>query len=196
MTRKWTTTASVLALVLFLAACDRTPRVSRIFSVQIETATGSVLDLSSLRDNTVSVFAFLAPDCPLSQNYTLTLNQLAEKFAPDGVRLYGVISGGWFDENEVDGFVRTYGLDFPVLMDDEYVLANLFEAVVTPEVFTMDPDGRLLYRGAIDDWAGELGQHRTVITQHYLRDALTRILAGESPEVSHTDAIGCYLERL
>lgn len=194
MTRKWTIMASVM--VLFLAACDRTPRVSRIFSVEIGTAAGSDLDLSSLRDDPVSVFAFLAPDCPLSQNYTLTLSQLAEKFAPDGVRVYGVISGGWFDEKEVDDFVRTYGIDFPVLMDDDYVLADLFGAMVTPEAFAMDPGGRVLYGGAIDNWAGELGQHRTVITEHYLRDAIASILSGGFPEITKTQAIGCYLERL
>jgi peroxiredoxin len=185
------------SLLLLLAACDWiSPRASEVFSVKLETAGGALLDLSAARDNEASVFAFLAPDCPLSQNYTLTLRELADEFAPDGVRVYGVISGGWFDQAEVDEFVRTYALTFPILLDDDFVLADTFDAIVTPEVFTIDGSGRVLYRGAIDNWAGELGQHRTVITEHYLRDALGLIVSGERPEIRATQAIGCYLERL
>jgi peroxiredoxin len=194
MKRTWTTIA--LSLCLSAAACDRAPRANGIFSMNVPTAAGELLDLSSLGDNSVSVFSFLAPDCPLSQNYTLTLDELTTKFASDHVRIYGVISGGWFDEAEVDEFVTTYGIDFPVLLDDDYVLANLFGATVTPEAFAMDPEGRVLYSGAIDNWAGELGQHRTVITDHYLRDAIASILSGATPEITKTQAIGCYLERL
>jgi len=44
-------------------------------------------------------------------------------------------------------------------------------------------------------WAGEFGQHRTVITAHSLRDALTRTVLGRPLEIIATEAIGCYIER-
>jgi hypothetical protein len=44
-------------------------------------------------DKKAAIFVFLAPDCPLSQNYTLTLNNLAKDFEPKGIGFYGVFSG-------------------------------------------------------------------------------------------------------
>ena len=67
---------------------------------------------------------------------------------------------------------------------------------MTPEVFTVDASGDVLYKGAIDDWVGELGQHRSVIRGHYLRDALTDIVRDRPVELSETQAIGCYIERV
>ena len=44
-------------------------------------ATVTKPDLSSfLNGHKAVVFVFLAPDCPLSQNYTLTLNELNSSF--------------------------------------------------------------------------------------------------------------------
>lgn len=197
MTRRRLMIAIALSLLLVVVAYEWSVlRTRRVFSVRLDTAAGPALDLSALEDNKAAVFAFLAPDCPLSQNYTLTLNELAGEFEPDGVRVYGVISGGWFDEAEVDEFVATYRTVFPILLDDDFVLAEVFDATVTPEVFAIDRTGKVRYQGAIDNWAGELGEHRTVITERYLADALKQVVQGGSPVITRTQATGCYLERL
>lgn len=193
-TRRLTLAISVLVLV---AACDRIAFWrADLFSAQLEVADGSMMDLESLKQNTASVFVFVAPDCPLSQNYTLTLNELAKQFESKSVQFYGVIAGDWFDKSEIDEFITTYNTQFPILLDRDFRLAKLFDATITPEAFTVDGDGNILYQGAIDNWAGELGQHRTVITEHYLRDALTRIVLGKSVQITATQAVGCYIERL
>ena len=189
--------AIVLGLMVLVVSCDRNPfNPPSVFSVRLDAADGARVDLSSLGANTASVFVFVAPDCPLSQNYTLTLNNLADQFASDSVRFYGVITGNWFDQAEIDDFATTYQTRFPILLDDDFVLAELFDATVTPEVFTIGAGGAVLYKGAIDDWGGELGRHRTVITAHYLQDALTRIVLGRRPEIIATQATGCFIERL
>ena len=189
--------AIALGLMVLVAACDRNPfRTSGLFPVWLDTADSSRVDLSSLSANTASVFVFLAPDCPLSQNYTLTLNNLGDQFASDKVRIFGVVSGNWFDRAEIDDFVTTYQPRFPILLDDDFVLAEFFDAIVTPEAFAIDAGGDVLYQGAIDDWTVALGQHRTVITARYLEDALTRIVLGQRVEIAATEPTGCYLERV
>ena len=44
-----------------------------------------------VQNHKATVFTFLAPDCPLSQNYALTLNTLDMQFKPMNVGFYGVI---------------------------------------------------------------------------------------------------------
>jgi thiol-disulfide isomerase/thioredoxin len=150
---------------------------------------------SFLLNKKAGVFVFLAPDCPLSQSYTLTLNNLAKEFAPKGVGFYGVFSGDAISKIAMDEFVATYHVSFPVMLDPEAKIADFFGATKTPEAFLTDSTGHTLYKGAIDNWAPELGQHRTVVTQHYLNDALESVETGKPVVVKETKAVGCFIER-
>jgi hypothetical protein len=150
---------------------------------------------SFLLNKKAAVFVFLATDCPLSQSYTLTLNNLARDFEPKGIGFYGVFSGDATSKTAMDEFVATYHVGFLVTLDPQGKLAEFFNATLTPEAFLTDSSGRTLYKGAIDNWAPELGQHRTVITQHYLYDALQSVETGKPVKVKETQAVGCFIER-
>jgi hypothetical protein len=153
-------------------------------------------DLSSfLKDHKAAVFVFLAPDCPLSQNYTLTLNELHSQFQAGGVGFYGVIAGDSFQKNDIDAFVEKYNVKFPMVQDRNFALTDFFGAMKTPEAFVVTQAGVTLYKGAIDNWAVELGQHRQTITQHYLQDVVASFLEGRQIPFHETDAIGCFIER-
>ena len=136
----------------------------------------SLLNFETLKNNKASVFVFLAPDCPQSQSYTLTLNELHAKFGSAGVAFYGVVAGDKYDRKEIDGFITQFRIGLPIVLDPEAHLAKYLGATVTPEVFVVNSVGTSVYQGAIDNWAPELGQHRTVITEHYLLDALNSFI--------------------
>jgi peroxiredoxin len=182
-------------VLLFTAGYCSTPDATRadLFSLRIG-GRGNSVDLSSLRNNNASVFVFLAPDCPLSQNYTLTLNDLRARFEADSIAFLGVVPGQWFDAATVDSFARTYMLTFPLVVDEELRLTTALGAAVTPEVFVIDSMARIVYQGAIDNWANDLTRRRTAITEHYLRDALTHYMDGEAVPRPKTEAIGCFIE--
>lgn len=148
-----------------------------------------------LQNKKAAVFVFLAPDCPLSQNYTLTLNNLDQQFEAAGIGFYGVFSGGTISKQAMDDFAATYHVSFPVMLDPQSTFADYFGADTTPQAFLADAAGQTLYKGAIDNWAPELGQHRTVITQHYLYDALDSVRTGRPVQVRETQAVGCFIER-
>src|SRR6516164_2910402 len=74
---------------------------------------------SFLQNKKTTVFVFLAPDCPLSQSYTLTLNNLAKEFERQGIGFYGVFSGDAISKTAMDEFVATYHVSFPVMLDPE-----------------------------------------------------------------------------
>ena len=147
------------------------------------------------RANKASVLMFLAPDCPLSQSYTVTLNNLHSQFEHASVGFYGIVAGNDSSENELHEFVSRYGLNFPVLLDRDFALTNFFDATQTPEAFAVNSSARIFYKGAIDNWASGLGDHRQVITEYYLRDALSSFLEGKEVKTRHTQAVGCFIER-
>jgi thiol-disulfide isomerase/thioredoxin len=186
--------AGCLALFLFCCHRETQQTPADFFSYQLSMSNDSLLNFETLRNNKASVFVFLAPDCPLSQGYNLTLNELHAKFASDGVGFYGVVAGDKYAKKEIDGFITQYRIDLPIVLDTEAHLAKFLGATVTPEVFVVNSEGASVYQGAIDNWSPELGQHRTVITEHYLRDALNGFIQTGRVSVNRTKATGCFIE--
>src|SRR5947207_9135758 len=121
-----------------------------------------------LKTHQATVFVFLSPDCPVSQSYTLTLNGIYSQFPANDIGFYGVFPDRSSDRKAVDGFVKEYKILFPVVLDADQKMADFFNATKTPEVFAVDRTGNTFYKGAIDNWTSELGQHRTAVTEAYL----------------------------
>jgi thiol-disulfide isomerase/thioredoxin len=167
----------VAALLLLSVACGRQP---------------SQPLAEFLHNKQAAVFVFLAPDCPLSQSYTKTLNELRGQFLNSAIEFYGVFTA----DSGVNDFVATYRITFPIVLDRDFSLADRFGAANTPEVFAVDSAGRTFYQGAIDNGAPELGQHRTVITERYLFDALSAFVRHEDVKIKQTRAVGCFIERV
>ena len=78
-----------------------------------------------------------------------------------------------------------------VLIDAEHVVADLYEAVSTPQVFVVDRDGILRYRGAVDDVTFRKRQ----ATRFFLEEAVEALLEGHLPTLTETPAYGCAIVR-
>ena len=142
----------------------------------------------------LTVYAFLSTECPISQQYVRQLTHLERHYGPSGIRFMA-----WFplrtdSPRLIHRFRTEYGLSFAGKPDPGAQLARQLRVRVTPEVVVMQSDGRVRYQGAIDDWYVALGKHRPEATQHYLRDALDAVLARKEVLVSKTDAVGCLVE--
>ena len=78
-----------------------------------------------------------------------------------------------------------------VLLDSTHRIADLYEAFITPQVFVLDPEGILRYRGAVDDITF---RHREA-RRFFLQEAVEALLQGRLPELSETPAYGCAIVR-
>lgn len=137
---------------------------------------------------------FLSPECPLCQNYSVTIAQLQEDYISEDISFFGIVSGEYYSDSEIKGFLIKYKLDLPVILDPHLNLADHFDATITPEVLLVGKSGETLYQGAIDNWAISLGQKRPKITEHYFANALNAYLAEEEISPKKTEAIGCFIE--
>ena len=78
---------------------------------------------------------------------------------------------------------------FPYLHDEDQEAARSFGAKTTPDVFVLDGEGRLRYRGAPD------ADHRDPSQDAgWLREALDALLAGEEIARPETDPVGCSVK--
>jgi hypothetical protein len=77
----------------------------------------------------------------------------------------------------------------PYLRDETQEVARAYGAKTTPDVFVLDADRRLVYRGAPDaDYADESQGAR------WLRAALDAALEGAEAEPAQTEPVGCSVK--
>ncbi len=149
--------------------------------------------LDTLQNHPYTVLLFLDPECPVTQKYGATLRQLSHQFKEQQVAVAAIYSQVGMTAEKVNAFAEAYQFSFPQLLDTQLQLATALEAAVTPEAFLINPQGQVLYHGAINNWFYALGRYRQVITEEYLQDAVDATLSGEEITVKETKAIGCML---
>jgi len=88
-----------------------------------------------------------------------------------------------------------FGLRFPILLDPSQDLAGEAGVTAVPTALVLDPEGRVVYQGRIDDRFAAPGKGRGEPTTHDLRDAIDALLAGAEPAVRETKAVGCPLPK-
>ncbi len=180
---------------LSTASQDKNNTPAKPYSyLKLQTLEGRDTLLSSLMRNKASVFIFLAPDCPLSQSYTLTLNELSKIYLKNNILFYGIFPGTMYCIEKIKYFRQKYLIEFPILLDTNYTLTHLCNATITPEAFVIDSTGTILYSGRIDNWAYEVSKKRAQITEHDLQDALESIVNNKPIAVAKTKAVGCFIE--
>jgi peroxiredoxin len=141
------------------------------------------------------VLVFLGSECPVSNGYSPELTRLAEAFAKRGVVLYGVHSDPTLATTDAVAHATEYGLTFPILLDADQQLARACGARTMPETVVVSKDGKLVYRGRIDDRYATSGKRRDEPTTHDLAAAVDAVLAGKTPAVSQTKVFGCPLPK-
>jgi len=142
------------------------------------------------------VLFFLTTDCPIANYYASEINAIARDHSAKGVRCYAVHVDPELTPAEARKHAETYGLSCPVLIDAKHRLVKATGATVTPEAAVLTPDGKLAYRGRIDDTYADLGKRRVAPNRRDLREALAAVLQGRPVKQARTTALGCPIPDL
>jgi peroxiredoxin len=140
-------------------------------------------------------------DCPYTHKHYVSGNMqaLQEKWTAKGVAWFTVISSapgkqGYVTDAEENAYLAEMHADpTAVLMDPEGNLGRLYGAKTTPEMYVIDPEGKLIYEGAIDDRpTPDVSDIKGA--DNYLNDALTEAMAGKPVVKSYTRSYGCSVK--
>ncbi|HEX8351577.1 MAG TPA: thioredoxin family protein [Pyrinomonadaceae bacterium] len=153
-------------------------------------AEGKQHTLASLKGKSGTLILFVATKCPVSNAYNARMQKLAEDFRARGVNVVGINSNSTEPAAEVKQHAAEKGLTFTMLKDAGSVVADRFDAQVTPEAYLLDASGKLVYHGRIDN-----SRNGDSVTSSELRDAVEAMLAGKPVEKSEVKAFGCSIKR-
>ena len=82
------------------------------------------------------------------------------------------------------------GMPYAYLFDETQIVAETFDAKRTPEFFLFDGQGRLAYKGRMDDSPRDPNQ----VSSTELQDAIESLLKGKKIENNTTESIGCSVK--
>ena len=142
-----------------------------------------------------TVIVFTCNHCPYALAWHDRLLRVARDYAPSGVRMLLICSND-AERYPRDGFdamrarVAAEGpWPAPYLHDETQEAARAYGASVTPEIFLVDADGKLRYRGAPDPDHDDPAQDAI-----WLRRALDTVLVGEPVVEAITKPVGCTIK--
>jgi len=142
--------------------------------------------LSQLVADGPVVVVFTCNDCRHAQAWHRRMVDVARDYAPRDVRLLFV--------NPVDSLDAMRERATPEggpelhLHDDAQEVARAFGAEVTPDVFVVDGDMRIRYRGAPDE-----AHEDPAANALWLREALDDVLSGVELRRPATEPVGCAI---
>ncbi|MFO7179303.1 MAG: thioredoxin family protein [Pseudomonadota bacterium] len=161
---------------------------------------GNTVQLSSFRGKTV-VLEWFNPGCPFVQaSHTKgSLKGTGDRYTKEGVVWLAINSGakgkqGAGRENSLAGKQR-FGFSYPVLLDESGAVGKLYGAERTPHMYVIDPNGVLVYRGAIDnspDGEGESPTSGTLV--RYVEEAIAAVKEQRPVTTPETKAYGCTVK--
>jgi len=161
---------------------------------------GKAVKLSDFRGKFV-VLEWTNPECPYVRRHYDSGNMpsLQKEFAAKGVVWLAVNSSspesGEFTPPEgMTKWVAAKGAaPTAVLIDKDGKVGRLYGARTTPHMYVIDPQGKLVYVGAIDDkrWANV---EETKSAKNHVRAALGEAMAGKPVAVSATTPYGCSVK--
>lgn len=163
-------------------------------------SNGQTHKLSDYRGKFV-VLEWTNSDCPFTRKHYSSGNMqaLQKEWTAKGVVWLTVLSSapgadGYMTAPQENAYLaRMHASPTAVILDPSGAIGHQYEARTTPDMYVIDPSGKLIYSGAIDD-------HPTTDTsdipnsKNYVSAALTEAMAGHPVAVAYTRSYGCSVK--
>lgn len=161
---------------------------------------GKAVQLSDFKGRYV-VLEWTNPQCPFVRNHYNTKNMqaLQADWGPRGVVWLAIDStskSSWeyMEPAKLDAWMHDRGAaQKAVLVDGDSAVARLYQAKTTPHMFVIDPAGKIVYAGAIDDRPSTRSADPPA-AKNFVRTALTEATSGRMVTVADTTPYGCSIK--
>jgi glutathione peroxidase-family protein len=140
-------------------------------------------------------------DCPFVRNHygAGNMQALQAKYTGNDVVWLTICSSapgkqGYFEGEELVKRIEKEGSKSTAyLVDADGTVGHLYEAKTTPHVFVINPEGTLIYAGAIDDKPSTKPEDLKQ-ANNYVAAVLTAATARKSVETASTQSYGCAVK--
>jgi hypothetical protein len=161
---------------------------------------GRTVNLADYKGRFV-VLEWTNPECPFVQKHYVSKNMQALQKEAGGkdvvwlsINSTSEDSGEYKTGDQMANWMRAQGAaPKATLIDGKSTTGRAYAAKTTPHMFVVDPTGRIVYNGAIDD-KRSANPADTKTANNYVRAALTEAMAGKPVTVASTTPYGCSVK--
>jgi peroxiredoxin len=174
-------------------ARDDQSSAKRAPGFELNSFDGKTVSLSDYRGKIV-VLEWFNMECPFSLYHyktKKTMTGLAEKYKSKNVVWFAVNSTNHTTPAANKTFAEKYNLAFPILDDRSGKVGRAYGAKTTPHIFIINPRGRIVYDGAIDD--SPMGQKKEGVV-NYVDNVLAELTTGKDISTKNTKPYGCTVK--
>jgi peroxiredoxin len=147
----------------------------------------------------IVVLEWFNAECPFVKKhyYSKNMQKLQKELTDKGVIWLSINSsapskqGHIVSPNAAKQMLKDQGSNAThLLLDTKGTVGRTYGAQTTPHMFVIDPNGKLVYQGAIDSIASTEAKD-TEKAQDYVRDAVNELMAKKPVTISQTKSYGC-----
>ncbi len=198
--RLLSTVAAAVLLATVTARADRPNIGSPAPAFSLPDSSGKMVSLADYKGKYV-VLEWTNPGCPFVQKHYSSGNmqRLQAEFTRKGVVWLSVDSSAPGEQGALPGGEarkakgEMYKDASALLLDPEGAVGHLYGAKNTPDMYIIDPEGKVVYEGAIDSIASADAGDIAKAT-NYVQASLDEALAGKPVEKAQTKPYGCSVK--
>lgn len=136
----------------------------------------------------LNVYVFLQADCPCIFSHKDSFGKLLRQYSSE-VNFQLVFEGKNDSSAEMEKLLEQLDWKVAYMKDEKRRLCKLYKPKVSTDCVVFDTQGRVLYRGAIDDGVRNMG----MINTFYLREVIKAFFLQNPMPYSYMPGIGCSL---
>jgi peroxiredoxin len=161
-----------------------------------DVVSGRRVSLADFRGRKALLVMFISRHCPYVQHVRDQLAAIGRDYAGKPVGIVGISSNdvvNFPDDSpeRLKAAAAEWGWRFAICYDETQEVAKAYSAACTPDFFLFDAEGRLAYRGQLDDSRPGNGKP---VDGRDLRAAIDALLAGRKPPENQRASIGCNIK--
>ena len=161
-----------------------------------DVVSGKIITLSTFTEKKALLVMFICQHCPFVKHIKEELAQLGKDYFNSDL---GIVAISANDANKypddapesLKAMAIELEFKFPLCYDESQETAKIYTAACTPDFFLFDAEGKLVYRGQLDESRPSNGKP---VTGADLRAAIEVVLAGKPVNSEQKPSIGCNIK--
>ncbi|MBX7148888.1 thioredoxin family protein [bacterium] len=156
---------------------------------------GALYNSASINGPKGLLVAFTCNHCPYAIAIWPRLIKLADEAKTWGINTVGInpnIHPNYPDDapDKMKIKIKEWGIKFPYLIDESQQVAQSYKAQCTPDLYLLDPTGKLVYHGRLDDnW-----KEPEKVQVQELRNAMLALKEGKAITSNQKPSMGCSIK--
>ena len=161
-----------------------------------DVVSGENISLATFADRKALLLMFICQHCPFVRHVQQELAQIGQDYSQQPLGIVAISANdvaNYPDDSpaKLKQMAGTLNFNFPLCYDETQEVSKAYTAACTPDFFLFDAEGKLAYRGQLDD---SRPGNDIPVTGKDLRRAIDAVLQGKAIDFEQKPSIGCNIK--